>query len=377
MGNATDELTDNGTTSSASARVICEEFLKVLGRKEVEQPMICQNLCLCAQFWRYQHYLLPLWKQRGITKMVCFGLGSFRNVQQNGGPFPGGPSKQQHTYRAVIRDKTPLQEEFNTRPVDRHDALQAMLRHVAAVEVASMLKFCSSRRGVEHQLIKYYFKKLTAVQDLPTGGAVGIDEKTVKKLGKMPPTAGYAGDEDLVDVPVYLWDGEYAEQDRDALGRLAAVFEVAHLPPVEVVEGGDVRDACRLVDEHTLVYAVDPDFPVRSMVLGRCKPGAMIWRDHAVDVESDVLVNDIRPLLDDYEEFKLDKRHAPHTVGSSHLYIRKDIVEAAEREKIVPPYPVTFPHDYPYKLNNWYLDKLERNGSGKVQLKEGDGGGEE
>jgi hypothetical protein len=85
-------------------------------------------------------------------------------------------------------------------------------------------------------------------------------------------------------------------------------------------------------------------------------------------------VDNIRPLLDDYEEFKLDRRQAPHTVGSSHLYIRKDIVEAAEREKIVPPYPVTFSHDFPFKLKTWYLDKLERNGSGKVQRKEGDGG---
>jgi hypothetical protein len=158
-----------------------------------------------------------------------------------------------------------------------------MLRHVAAVEVASMLKFCSSRRGVEHQLIKYYFKKLSAVQDLP-GGAVGTDEKVAKKLAKMPPTAGYGGDGDLVDVPVYLWDGEYTEEDRDALGRLGEVFEMAHLPPVEVV-GGGLGDACRLVDEHTLVYAVDPGFPVRRMVLAGCKPGAMVWRDHAVDVE--------------------------------------------------------------------------------------------
>ena len=57
---------------------------------------------------------------------------------------------------------------------------------------------------------------------------------------------------------------------------------------------------------------------------------------------------------------------APHTIGAAHLYIRKDVVELAERDKIVPPYPVTFPHDYPHKHKNWYLDKLPRNGSGKV-----------
>jgi hypothetical protein len=71
--------------------------------------------------------------------------------------------------------------------------------------------------------------------------------------------------------------------------------------------------------------------------------------------------------LDDYEEFKLDKTAAPHTVGSSHLYIRKDIVEAAERERIVPPYPVPLPCNYyPSGPRGWYLDKLERHGSGKV-----------
>jgi hypothetical protein len=71
-------------------------------------------------------------------------------------------------------------------------------------------------------------------------------------------------------------------------------------------------------------------------------------------------------MLDDYVEFKLEKRASPHTVGSSHLYIRKDIVEAAERNMIVPPYTVTFPHSYPYKHESWYLDGLQRNGSGKV-----------
>ena len=74
-------------------------------------------------------------------------------------------------------------------------------------------------------------------------------------------------------------------------------------------------------------------------------------------------------MLDGYEEFKLDKRSAPHTVGSSHLYIRKDIVEAAEREKIVPPYPITLPDAYPPGQRNWYLDKFDRHGSGKVVKK--------
>lgn len=65
------------------------------------------------------------------------------------------------------------------------------------------------------------------------------------------------------------------------------------------------------------------------------------------------------PLLDNYEEFKLDKQAAPHTIGSSHMYIRNDIVEAAEANGVVPPYPVTFPHDYPFKHENWYLEKMK------------------
>ena len=286
------------TPVSASPKVICQEFLKVLGRKEVEQPMIwyvflhrdlmahgtdlppSQKVCACAQFWRYQHYLLPLWPW-GITKVVCFGLGSFRNVQEDGGPWtPDGGAK--HTYRDVVRTSK-LVDAFNARAVDRHDPLQAMLRHVAAVEMASMMKFCSSRRGIEHGLIKQYFKKLAVLQDVLLGEGEGVDEKVVKKLGKLPVTAGYAGDEDLTDVPVYLCGPGYTVEDREALGRLAELFRMAHLPPVEVLGAAEQEEGYVLVDEHTLVYSVDAEFPVRRRVLERSRPAAMIWRDHASD----------------------------------------------------------------------------------------------
>jgi hypothetical protein len=237
-------------------------------------------MCACAQFWRYQHYFLPLWDW-GVNKMVCLGLGSFKNVQENGGPFPNTNTKENHNYRDVIRNNA-LLAEFNARPVDRHDALQAMLRHVAAIEMASMLKFCASKRGIEHELIKYYFKKLTAIKNL-SGAGEAVDEKLVKKLGKMPATAGYAGDEDLTDVPVYLCDFEYTDEDKVALGRLAGIFEMAHLPPVKVVDAGELEGGS-LVDEHTLVYAVDPDWPV-GKILGGIKPAVMIWKDLSVDVE--------------------------------------------------------------------------------------------
>jgi hypothetical protein len=152
-----------------------------------------------------------------------------------------------------------------------------MLRHVAAIEIASMLKFCSSKRGIEHQLVKYYFKKLAVIAELsiPWAGEkdLEVSEKVTKKLGKMPPTAGYAGDKDLMDVPVYLWDPEYTGEDWEALGRLEGVFEMADLPPVRVVDVGEVGG---LVDEHALVYAVDPDFGMRSVLLGGSQPAAMV-----------------------------------------------------------------------------------------------------
>jgi hypothetical protein len=152
-----------------------------------------------------------------------------------------------------------------------------MLRHVAAIEIASMLKFCSSKRGIEHQLVKYYFKKLALIAKLSIPGAgeedLEVSEKVTMKLGKMPPTAGYAGDKDLVDLPVYLWDPEYTDEDREALGMLRGAFEMAHLPPVRVV---DVVEVGGLVDEQALVYAVDPDFGMRSVLLGGSQPAAMV-----------------------------------------------------------------------------------------------------
>ncbi|KAL2257600.1 hypothetical protein VTK26DRAFT_9423 [Humicola hyalothermophila] len=332
--------------SPASPRVICQEFLKVLGRTEVEQPALCSNICACAQFWRYQHYFLPLWDW-GIKKIVCFGLGSLGHFRDNG----------ERTYREVIRNPT-LLAEFNARKVDGHDALQAMLRHIAAIEIASMVKFCSSKRGVEHQIIKHYFKKLTVVQNMP--GSVGeVPEKDIKKLEKLPATAGYAGDKDFVDIPVYFHDVDYTEEDKSVFEKLSEIFEMAHLPPIKMVDAAE-QEGYLLIDEHTLIYAVDPDFPLRSIILsGPLKPAAMIWKDHGISPEvGDVLTDEVRPLLSRYEEFRLDRKAAPHTIGSSHMYIRRDIVEAAESHGVVPPYPVTFPHDYPYKHENWYLDRI-------------------
>lgn len=72
----------------------------------------------------------------------------------------------------------------------------------------------------------------------------------------------------------------------------------------------------------------------------------------------DFLTDDVLPLLDNYEEFKLDRASAPHTIGLSNVYIRSDIVKEAERHQIIPPYPVTFPHEH--KHDNWYLDRVRK-----------------
>ncbi len=141
-----------------------------------------------------------------------------------------------------------------------------------------MLKFCGSRRGIEHDLIKLYFKKLGVLQGVAGDGEV--EEKVVKKLGEMAPTAGFGGDGDLVDVEVYLCGPGYTEEDREALGRLEGVFRAGHLPPVRVVGEGE-REGYGIVDEKTMVYCVDEDFPVSRGVLERTRPAAMIWRDRA------------------------------------------------------------------------------------------------
>ncbi|KAK3294286.1 uncharacterized protein B0H64DRAFT_400311 [Chaetomium fimeti] len=297
MGDVIHERDNNGTTSSASARDICEEFLKLLSRKEVEQPLICQNLCLCAQFWRYQHYLLPRWEW-GITKLVCLDLGSFRNTQPNGGPFHHHDNqnqqepqeqqqqqqKQQHTtYGSTIRDPA-LRAEFNTRPLSACDALQTMLRHAAAVEVAASLALCSSGRGVEHELVKHYFKRLEGLAEEGEKEQQGKATDKDKKLSELPPMAGYAGNRDLVDVPVWFWGGGYTAEDREALKRAAGVMRVAQLPPVEVV-GGDVDEVCELVDGRTLVYTVGLDGAVWREVLRRCEPAAVIGGGCASDFE--------------------------------------------------------------------------------------------
>ncbi|KAL2018217.1 hypothetical protein VTK56DRAFT_1124 [Thermocarpiscus australiensis] len=345
--------------SQSSARIVCQEFLRVLGRLEVEQPLICFKLCACAQIWRYQHYFLPLWDW-GIKKIVCFGLGSFRNVKETGGPFRNHAS----TYREVIRDEA-LLNIFNARPMLRHDPLQAMLRHVAAIDIASMLKFTSSKRRIDPELIGHHFEKTSTLQNMP-GIVADIDEKDIRRLETLPPTAGYGGDEDLSDIPVYFHDPEYTVEDKEALAQLSEIFEMAHLPPIRVVDA-QKHEGYLLVDKHTLVYTVDPEFPVRSIVLPTSQPAAMIWRDHAINVLGDVLTDEARQLMDGYLEFKLDRSTAPHTIGSSHMYIRKDVAEAAEARKIVPPYPICFPSDGPPKPDNWYLDRLKRPNPGGEQ----------
>lgn len=81
-----------------------------------------------------------------------------------------------------------------------------------------------------------------------------------------------------------------------------------------------------------------------------------------------MLSDEARILRDEYKEHKQDPDATPHTIGPAHLYIRNDVVDLADWNEIVPPYPVTFTDSHP-KPKNWYLDRLPPNGSGRVVRK--------
>ncbi|KAK4144533.1 uncharacterized protein C8A04DRAFT_11395 [Dichotomopilus funicola] len=367
---------NEGMPSSASPDVICAELLKVLSRLEVEQPMICQNTCLCPHFFLFQHYLLPLWDW-GVTKIVCLNLGSLRHLDYGNKPQAddGTPAANR---RVALRRQNALEAtllrpraRFNARPLDLLDPLQTMLRHVAALEVASTLKLFGCSRGVEHGLVREYLKKTGLVRDWCLAGmGMGVEDGCVKKLKKLPATAGYGGDGDMVDVPVYFWDGEsYTEEDREALRRLAGVLKLGHLPLVEVVEGG-LEEVWKVVDEKTLVYTVgvgSGSVRMEEMLARGVKPVALVWGDVN---RSDGFNDDDRTRLDDYLGFGLDKRTAPHTIGHSHIYIRKDAIEETAKRQILPPYPVNFPAEYAYipRREDWYLYEAPKLGTTRGQL---------
>lgn len=178
-----------------------------------------------------------------------------------------------------------------------------MLRHAAAVEVAAALTLCGSRRGIEHGLVKVWFKRLGGlvgkgegegegegvvkgvVKGDDNGGGKEEEEKAKeKKADKLPPIAGYAGDPDLVDVPVYFCGEGYTAEDRQVLALAAEFMHTAQLPIVKVVEGG-VDEVCRLVDDRTLVYTVGLDGGAWTDVLRQCHPAAVIAGGCTMDSE--------------------------------------------------------------------------------------------
>lgn len=68
--------------------------------------------------------------------------------------------------------------------------------------------------------------------------------------------------------------------------------------------------------------------------------------------------------------FGLDNRNAPHTIGHSHIYIRKDAIEETAKRQILPPCPVNFPSDYAHipRREDWYLYEAPKLGTAKGQL---------
>ncbi|KAK3898958.1 hypothetical protein C8A05DRAFT_37429 [Staphylotrichum tortipilum] len=299
-------------SAHASAEVIYQEFLKVLARMEPEQASICTKICACGHLYRYQHYYLPCWEW-GVKKMVCLNMGSLRHVRENGGPFPPSAttvtattSRKEPSYRAVLRDEA-LRDRLKALPLSLNDPLQSMLRHMAALDVAMALTICGAPGGVEYERVKTHFKRLCAIND--------GDEGQVKKLGKKPKMEG-----GWVEV---WYAGGYTATEREALEKVGQVLEGAGAGALRVVEGE--------------------------------------WEG---EVGAKTMVDEARILRDEYVEYKQDPNRMPHPIGPAQLYLRQDVVKLTARDNIVPPYPVNFPPDYPHKHENWYLDKLPRNGRG-------------
>ncbi|KAK3986555.1 hypothetical protein QBC44DRAFT_402483 [Cladorrhinum sp. PSN332] len=334
----------NITTPEAPPRVIAEEFFRVLGRHEALQNIFCDNTCLCPQFTQGMHLILPRWNW-GVTRIVCFGLGSFKNVQQNGISKVSPPLPY-----AQVPLTTQNSLIFNKSPLDRNDPVQVMVRHIAALDIAAALRMCSNPRGIEHAVSKGFARITMKIAEEEGWGSlqegnkewdrfVGKIQKAYEKLEKKGEIRT-----DLPEVPIYFCDPGHTEKDKGIFKVLHWMLQFVWRQPVHMVSMEEAHD---LIDSRTLVYTVDPDFPVRSSVLTKSTPVAMIWRSHEEEGREDVLTQDVRPTLRQYQEFELNKSKGPHTIGASHFYIRKDAIVSAWKwaPGCFPPWKLRHPFD--------------------------------
>lgn len=80
---------------------------------------------------------------------------------------------------------------------------------------------------------------------------------------------------------------EYTEEDQSALRLLRRVTKEAHLPPLEVADCREAPSVWDIVDEHTLLYVVDPHSAIavgQKLSGGHAAgPAVMIWCGWAFD----------------------------------------------------------------------------------------------
>ncbi|KAK4221811.1 hypothetical protein QBC38DRAFT_504573 [Podospora fimiseda] len=302
--------------------IIAQEFFGVLGRHEALQNIFCDNTCLCPQFTQGMHLILPCWDW-GVNKIICFGLGSFKNVVQNGlskvPPLLPNAEVPLTTLNSLI---------FNKSPLDRNDPVQVMIRHIAALDIVAALRIGSNPKGIEHAVAKGFSRILTKVVEQKGWASLKEGSKEWKIfVGKI---------KEVYD--------NYTERDKEVFKVLDWMLKIVWEHPVRVV---GIKEAYGLVDSRTLVYTVDLDFPVRTSVLTKGTPVAMVWRGHDEEDTEDAIADDVRERLKKYQEFQLNKAKAPHTIGLSHWYIRKDAIVSAWQSKkgCFPPWKLKHPFD--------------------------------
>ncbi|KAK4159217.1 hypothetical protein QBC43DRAFT_362184 [Cladorrhinum sp. PSN259] len=337
-------MNDSTSKPQAPPGVIAEEFFRVLGRHEALQNIFCDNTCICPQFTQGMHLILPRWNW-GVAKIVCFGLGSFKHVEEDGFSKVA-PSLPYAEVPLTTADSL----VFNKSPMKRNDPVQAMVRHIAALDMAAALRICSNERGIEHAVSKGFARILMKVVEVEGWGSLqeGSEgwKKFVDKIQKAYDKFEKKGEirTDLPEVPIHFCDPGYTERDEGVFKILNTVLRLVWRQSIHMV---DMKQACELVDSRTLVYCVDADFPVRTDVLRKSMPVAMIWRGHDQEKNGDTLAKDIQVALTHYQEFELNKEKAPHTIGSSHIYIRKDAIASAWKwaPGCFPPWALRSPFD--------------------------------
>ncbi|KAK4465187.1 hypothetical protein QBC42DRAFT_314393 [Cladorrhinum samala] len=344
------------TTNVSSHKLIAEEFFRLLSRPALH-GIECSDICICQQFAKAVHLVLPRWPW-GVQKVVCFGLGSWINV------LPDGRTSRPYCvpYGEVYKDKGKSKAFSRENEFERDDALQVMFRHVAVLDILVQLRVGANPRGLEHAVGKGMCRMVNKLAEPEVKGwgnwvEGGEDWENFVEGLKRARTKLEGKGEMRRDLPrvevVFCGDEKNGDSGVDA----QVYREIDRL--LTIIWGQEVRFVSRVeeglgeIDERTMVYCVDVDFPLRDMVLRRGKrPVVMVWRSAKEEQEDeeggDVLWADMREVMKrEYQEFRLDKERAPHTIGSSQLHLRVDAGRRAVNEDVWPTgYKPREPFDY-------------------------------